>query len=308
MGLVAQAADTPDSPAKLKATAERAFQLRDWNAAAEAYRKLLDRTTPNDGQAWFRLGYALQATGKLDAAIEAHQKALRDARFKSAALYNLACAWALKGKRDKALDHLQQAVEAGFYTPRPIDEDPDFKSLLKDKRFQELARRARPPSERPVYRQFDFWVGQWDVFNAAGKRIGRNTIEKQEGGFLLLERWANLAGSTGTSINYFDPQTKKWRQTWVDKGGGVLRSVGEMRSGKMEFEGDFFSAKGARAKSKMTIAPLPDGRVRQQIYRSFDGGKTWSTYFDGYYARRTAAPSKTTPSSTKKTEPAGDSK
>ena len=30
---------------------------------------------------------------------------------------------------------------------------------------------------------------------------------------------------------------------------------------------------------------MPDGRVHQFIEHSADGGKTWKTYFDGYYVR-----------------------
>ena len=37
---------------------------------------------------------------------------------------------------------------------------------------------------------------------------------------------------------------------------------------------------------RITWTPLDDGRVRQHWEATTDGGKAWSTVFDGYYARR----------------------
>jgi hypothetical protein len=39
---------------------------------------------------------------------------------------------------------------------------------------------------------------------------------------------------------------------------------------------------------RITWTPLPDGRVRQHWESTTDGGRTWSTVFDGYYTRRGA--------------------
>jgi len=47
-----------------------------------------------------------------------------------------------------------------------------------------VAAPATPPSPPPAcaapeHRQFDFWVGRWDVFDPkSGKRVGESLIEK----------------------------------------------------------------------------------------------------------------------------------
>lgn len=64
----------------------------------------------------------------------------------------------------------------------------------------------------PAFSAFDFWVGEWQVFdNSSGGLSGSNNIEKTEAGYLILERWTATRGGTGTSMNYFNPLTRQWR-------------------------------------------------------------------------------------------------
>ncbi len=93
------------------------------------------------------------------------------------------------------------------------------------------------PAKREVYRQFDFWVGKWDVFGRNGTKVGTNVITKDEKGFLLTEKWTNAGGGTGTSINFYDPSDKQWKQTWVDAAGNVVQYAGGFREGKMSLAG-----------------------------------------------------------------------
>ena len=44
-------------------------------------------------------------------------------------------------------------------------------------------------------------------------------------------------------------------------------------------------ANGKTAPFRGLWTPLEDGRVRQFFEQSNDGGKTWQTWFDGYYTR-----------------------
>jgi Flp pilus assembly protein TadD len=53
-------------------------------------------------------------------------------------LYNLACAQALSGRREKALDALRAAVDAGFSDRRLLETDPDLESLRQEDGFREL--------------------------------------------------------------------------------------------------------------------------------------------------------------------------
>lgn len=68
------------------------------------------------------------------------------------------------------------------------------------------------------FHQFDFWIGDWTVYNNVnGNLAGQNHIEAREGGCALVERWTANAGGTGMSVNFYDNITKKcarsgWRR------------------------------------------------------------------------------------------------
>ena len=99
--------------------------------AAEKFQAVTERED-TDGRAWFMLGYCLHASGKLDEAIVAHRRAATFPRTKRTALYNLACAYALTADHQAAINTLGQAIDAGFISPTPIGDDPDFASLRDD--------------------------------------------------------------------------------------------------------------------------------------------------------------------------------
>jgi hypothetical protein len=145
---------------------------------------------------------------------------------------------------------------------------------------------APKPCTAPAYREFDFWLGSWDVTNPAGKTAGTNRITGILGGCALREEWTGAGGSSGTSLNVYDADAKRWRQTWVDDRGGVLLLSGGIRKGKMVLEGDTPAPGGATVRQRITWTPLSGGRVRQFWDSSADGGKTWKTEFDGIYAPR----------------------
>jgi hypothetical protein len=140
-----------------------------------------------------------------------------------------------------------------------------------------------------VFRQFDFWVGEWDVRDRAGKLAGRNIITLEENGCVLLERWKSVNGSTGMSMNHYDPHARVWRQHWVGV-GVVLEMSGGLKDGAIVLEGPMQYLNDNRLTVlRGTWTLLPDGRVRQQFVESVDDGKTWTEWFDGYYSRTSAS-------------------
>ena len=65
--------------------------------------------------------------------------------------------------------------------------------------------------DMPGFADFDFWVGESDVFDlATGNRVGTNSIQREEIGCMVVERWESNQGVTGTSINYFNPVLDEW--------------------------------------------------------------------------------------------------
>ena len=145
---------------------------------------------------------------------------------------------------------------------------------------------AAPCEAGGRHAEFDFWVGEWDVFQPDGRQAGTNAIEKAERGCLLVERWAGAGGSTGTSVNFYDPGRARWRQLWVSPSGGIIEIEGGLRDGSMVLEGELVERDGSRQPFRGTWTPNEDGSVRQHFEISEDGGRTWATWFEGRYVRR----------------------
>jgi hypothetical protein len=146
--------------------------------------------------------------------------------------------------------------------------------------------KAPPGCTAPEHRQFDFWLGDWTVRGPAGKVVGENRLTSLHKGCVLFENWIGEGGFTGSSLNVYDAERKRWHQTWVDVTGGLLQLDGELIDGRMVLTGKSApDAQGIVALQRITWTPLPDGRVRQHWEASTDSGKTWTTAFDGYYTK-----------------------
>ncbi|HWB40278.1 MAG TPA: hypothetical protein VG500_03415 [Gemmatimonadales bacterium] len=136
------------------------------------------------------------------------------------------------------------------------------------------------------HRQFDFWIGDWDVTTPAGAMAGRNRIEPILGGCVLKESWTGARGMSGSSYNAYDRQKKQWHQTWVDDNGSLLQLDGKFADGKMVLSGETRDTSGAPVLNRITWQETEPGVVRQLWETSGDGGKSWSVAFDGRYRKR----------------------
>ena len=165
--------------------------------------------------------------------------------------------------------------------------------------FALTAQTPAPPPPAPdgpcaaaEHHQFDFWIGDWDVRAGDGRQLGTNHITSILGGCALQEDWSSANGKVrGVSINAFDPADRHWHQEWVDTAPSRLTLTGDFVEGRMVMEQRRPGSSAGKVEvQRVTWTPLPDGRVRQQWEVSTDAGTTWKTAFDGYYARRGAAP------------------
>ena len=142
-----------------------------------------------------------------------------------------------------------------------------------------------PPCASAEYRQFDFWLGEWEV-TAGDKTAGTNTIRVVLDSCVVTESWESSNGQfAGKSFNRYDAASGQWEQTWVDNQGGVLKLAGGLVDGKMVLTGNT-AVRSDAVTDRITWTPNPDGTVRQLWEKTKDGGTTWTIAFDGLYRKK----------------------
>jgi hypothetical protein len=194
------------------------------------------------------------------------------------------------GEPEKAEAELQKIFDAGFSAVTVVTGDAVINTLAGREKYDALVASmtiaAYPCEHQEGFRDFDFWIGDWIVHGAKGTFAGNNSITIAEKGCLLLENWSSASGGTGMSINYLDKASNEWVQVWNDASGTQINIRGGLTDEGMLLVGQIHNVgNGKSAPFRGLWTPLEDGRVRQFFEQSNDGGKTWQTWFDGYYTR-----------------------
>jgi hypothetical protein len=145
-----------------------------------------------------------------------------------------------------------------------------------------------PSCSAPQYRQFDFWLGEWDFVGVDGKKSAEGRVVPVLAGCALQENWTSVKTGQGLSFSAYDPATKRWHQTLMDDSGAVLKLEGEFADGKMVLVGQRPSQKekGVTITHRIAWTPLPDHRVKQVWELSTNGGRTWRPVSEGNYVPR----------------------
>ncbi|MFO7733050.1 MAG: tetratricopeptide repeat protein, partial [Candidatus Aminicenantes bacterium] len=105
--------------------------VEDWRGNREEgirnYRAYLAEY-PDDGAAWFRLGYAYMMSSQAESAIECFDRVIRIDKGSADAHINLASSYSMLDKRDEALGHYQQAfaLNPGFETGTFVNNEYGF--------------------------------------------------------------------------------------------------------------------------------------------------------------------------------------
>lgn len=146
---------------------------------------------------------------------------------------------------------------------------------------------GRPTCDAPEFRQFDFWVGDWDV-TVSGQPAGTNMVTLEEAGCVVHEHWKGSRGGTGQSFNFYDRQDRKWHQVWVSNSGNALFLTGSREGNLLTLVGESTQADGSTVLNRLSFRNNPDHTVRQFWETSSDGGTTWTPTFDGLYRKRKA--------------------
>jgi tetratricopeptide (TPR) repeat protein len=261
-----------------------------WAEAAQAFESIT-KSEPANALAWFRLGQALHGLGHYDRALEVYQKADALHFNHIGVMYRMGRTYARLGENRKAIEALDGAVKAGLPF-QMLKSDVELAALSSDPAFNELLARAeriaKPCQFEPQFKQFDFWVGEWDVKPTQALQapsVGASSIQRLEDGCIILENWTGAAGGTGKSMNFYNQNTHQWQQTWVSSNASILEYHGEYRDGAMRFEGETSGADGKKVRNRLTFFNLGPDRVRQLAEQS-DDGKTWTVRYDFTYLRR----------------------
>jgi tetratricopeptide (TPR) repeat protein len=266
--------------------ADALYQAQDWKKARAAYEQIVQLEPKNAG-AQNRLGACLHGLGEDARALEALGQSLALSPTASV-MYNLACVHACLGHKDEALAWLEKCAQNGFAQGEQLRADKDLASLRKEPRFEAVAaaveRTEYPCRADPHCREFDYWIGEWDVLDTQGKRAGSSSVQLILGDCVLLENWTDAAGRHGKSFNIYDQTSARWHQTWVDDRGTFTEyKDGQYKDGVLVYLADQTQPDGKPGKLRMSFFKLPEGKVRQFGELSLDGGGAWTPQFDLTY-------------------------
>jgi len=142
----------------------------------------------------------------------------------------------------------------------------------------------------PEHRNFDFWIGDWDVFDVGGSaKVAYARVDRILEDCVIREQYAGIDGHKGQSLSSYDASTKIWRQNWVTNRGENLIIEGTFQNGEIVLSGKD-QTKGVLTRT--IWKPTSEG-VRETAMMSSDNGKVWKPGFDLIF--RPAAISDDTP-------------
>ena len=277
------AAVTPE----MRQAANRYYQASDWEKAAAAYKEIVAVEEANMN-ARYRLGNSLLNLNKVTEAVP-HLELVFTTAPNSIYAFTLARAYARAGNKAKAFEIIEKSTALGGISPETLAAEKDLAAWKDDPAFKELLRKndlaVNPCKAAPEFRQFDFWIGEWEAKTPQGQVGGTSSVQLILGQCIIFENWTGSSGTNGKSFNIYDANDEKWHQTWVDDKGTFTHYVGGLQDGKMVVVADTIIA-GKKTLAKMTFSKLPNGDVRQFGENSTDDGKTWVTAFDLIYSRK----------------------
>jgi hypothetical protein len=191
---------------------------------------------------------------------------------------------------------LQRAADNGLFVPiQALKSDRHFASLTTQPRWPALLDAfdaiVQPCKHDAHFREFDFWIGDWDVRPTGQPATGpaaRNTVTLDDNNCVVTEHWSAPSGSEGQSFNIYDRSYGEWRQTWVDNVGGQHDYRGHLIGKNMVYVGDTPAPNGARGRipTRLTFFHIGPDSVRQFSETSSDSGRTWQVAYDLIYVRR----------------------
>ena len=151
------------------------------------------------------------------------------------------------------------------------------------------------PSPACPNRDFDFWIGAWDVRVRAratpdgpwGEASAKNQVDATYGGCVIEERFRSEGPGrpwAGHSVSVFSGG--KWRQTWVDDTGGFIVLEGGMEDGRMVLRTEPQTRNGKTVQMRMVYSRITLDSLHWSWERTDDGGGAWAPMMTADYSRR----------------------
>lgn len=266
----------------------------DFQHAIPIYKNVLSDTSTS-ALLWQRLAYSNLNANNYDDALSAYKKSLSlkpNPVLKNIIYTNVLIIYNKQHKPNDALELLKQGADSGFSNFALIDTASVFQELKNNNDyilvFNKIRSNAYPCLSQPHGNDFDFWIGEWDVYvTGTSNLVGKSVITKTNGGCVILENWTSLVSPvTGISLNFIDPETKQWTQDYSGSDGSRQLFVdGNYTDSAMRFTYE--------SKFNDTLYPghfifykQGEDQVRQYQDYTTDGNKTTITLYDLTYKRR----------------------
>jgi hypothetical protein len=274
--------------------ADSLFLSKDYSQSGVIYKSLISDTS-HDALHLNRLAYT-ELMSKDYKAAESNLKRAMAAHpsqpLKASILSRLARISAVQNNAAEAVVLLDSAVANGYYSFPELDTLDDFSSIRKDPSFvavrNKLFNSIYPCYQDKHNHEFDFWIGEWDVYvTGTNSYAGHSIIQRISGGCAILENWQS-AISEGKSLNFIDDSTHKWKQVWVGSypNGKQNFDNGEYKDSVMRFSFTTLDPQGQTLLGKFSFFNEGPSQVRQLNETSSDNGKTWTVSYDFTYKRK----------------------
>ncbi len=134
-------------------------------------------------------------------------------------------------------------------------------------------------------RQFDFWLGDWDVFNKLGMKVGENKIVVLQDSCLLQENCISN-GQTGTSYNFYNNSDSTWNQVYIDNLGTALNLKGQFLKDKMVLKSQKIIGEKNDYYNRIVWSKDSVGNVNQKWDIVDEEDKVLYIAFEGIYKKK----------------------
>lgn len=284
----------PPSPTR---EADSLFFNMKYKEAIPKYNAYLNTASSPLNITYARLAFSNHFTENYEEAIKYYDLVLSKSPLPAlkAQLYSrMAMTYAMKMNIEKALICLDSANANGYLNAYEMEKFKDFESIRNQPKYkdiyQSVSNRVYPCKNLASARDFDFWIGTWEVYNNQypNHRVGTSVIESVAGDCTILENWyAYNSPNDGKSQNWYNPTTGKWTQMWVGSGGVATQYTdGEYKDRAMRFKYTQANTQGVVQPGNFVFENLGPDKVRQYQDISNDGGKTFNILFDFIYIRK----------------------